>query len=386
MIIVHVHHTFYPVIGGLEHAVQRLAEAQARLGHEVHVVTSTYGAGGRPRKERVGDIYVHRVRALKLHYPDLTMPLEIPRDILMRTDIVHIHSQNSFFNARIAEEAKRIGIPVAVHFMAVEALRTHPSFAKRWLGYAYQRLVTRKALVLADLGFVKSFRDKRILEERYGVEAVYVPDGIDEYFFTKPRNPSLFRDMFGIDEEHVFLYIGRLHPAKGPQILVEAAAYLRRYVKERFKVVLIGPGPRERFSVLARRLNVGDLVLLTGPVDEEVKISAIDASTCVVIPSLYDYVEVFSLVASEAWARRKPVVASAVGELVYRVKHGVNGLLVKQRNPRALAAVLREIMSGKYDFKVNEKLYTWEEISSKLIEFYDKLHSAKSDKMVGSSL
>jgi len=386
MIVVHVNHTFYPVIGGLERAIQRLAEAQAGLGHEVHVVTSTYGADRRPREERIGGVYVHRVKALKLRYPDLTVPLEVPRDVLKRADVVHVHSQNSYFNVRIAEKAKKVGAPVAVHFMAVDALRTHPNFAKRWLGYIYQRLMTRRALGSADLRFVKSFRDKRVLEEKYGVEAVYIPDGIDEYFFTKPRNPNLFRDMFGVDEEYVFLYIGRLHPAKGPQILVEAAAYLRRYVKERFRVVLIGPGPRERLSALARRLNVGDLVLLTGPVDEEVKISAIDASTCVVIPSLYDYVEVFSLVASEAWARRKPVVAFAAGELVYRVKHGVNGLLVEQRNPKALAAALWEIMLGRYDFRIDEKLYTWEEIASKLVEFYDKLHPTKSNSMVEPSL
>jgi len=379
MIVVHVNHTFYPVIGGLERAVQRLAEAQARLGHEVHVVTSTYGACGRPREERIGNAYVHRVKALKLGYPDLTVPLEVPRDVLKRADVVHIHSQNSYFNVRIAEEAKKVGVPVAVHFMAVDALRTHPNFVKRWLGYVYQRLMTRRALGLADLRFVKSFRDKRVLEEKYGVEAAYVPDGIDEYFLTKPRNPSLFRNTFGVDEEYVFLYIGRLHPAKGPQILVEAAAHLRRYVKERFRVVLIGPGSQDWLSALARRLSVGDLVLLTGPVDEDVKISAIDASTCVVIPSLYDYVEVFSLVASEAWARRKPVAAFAVGELVYRVKHGVNGLLVERRSPRALAATLKDVVSGRYDFKIDEKLYTWEEIASKLVEFYDKLHSAKAN-------
>ncbi|MCX8137678.1 glycosyltransferase [Pyrobaculum aerophilum] len=49
MKIVHVHHHYWPVVGGLENAVKALAEEQARLGHEVHVVTSAYGAEGRPR-------------------------------------------------------------------------------------------------------------------------------------------------------------------------------------------------------------------------------------------------------------------------------------------------------------------------------------------------
>jgi len=371
MYLVHASNFYYPVLGGIERVVQRLAEAQAALGHEVHVVTSTYGAGGRPREERIGGVYVHRVKALKLHYPDLTVPLEIPRDVLKRADIVHIHSQNSYFNMRIAREARRIGVPVAVHFMAVDALLTHTNITKRELGYFYQRIMTNRALGLADLRFVKSFRDKRALEERYGVKAEYVPDGIDEYFLTKPKDPSLFRNLFGVDEDVIFLYIGRLHPDKGPQVLVEATAYLRRHFKDRFRTVIIGPGPREWLSALAKRMNVQELVLVTGSVDEELKISAIDASTCVVIPSLYDYVEVFSLVASEAWARRKPVVAFAVGELVYRVKHGVNGLLVKHRNSRDLALTLQELVTGKHNFKIDEKLYTWKEVALELVKFYN---------------
>ena len=49
MRIIHVYHQYWPVIGGLENVVKALAESMARLGHEVHVVASTYGAEGRPR-------------------------------------------------------------------------------------------------------------------------------------------------------------------------------------------------------------------------------------------------------------------------------------------------------------------------------------------------
>ena len=373
MIIVHVHHTFYPVIGGLERVVQRLAEAQAELGHEVHVVTSTYGASERPREEQIRDVHVHRVKALKLHYSDLAVPLEVPREVLKSADIVHIHSHNSYFNIKIAESAKRIGTPTAIHFMAVDALRDHPNLIVRFLGSYYAKYTLKKTLNLADLKFVKSYRDRHILKNKYSIETEYVPDGIDDEFLTKPRNPDRFRDLFGINEAYIFLYIGRLHPAKGPQLLIEAASYLQRHAKDKFKVVIMGPGPTKWLIALAKRLGVKDLLLITGPVDEEVKISAIDASTCLVVPSLYDYVEVFSLVASEAWARHKPVVAFAVGELAYRVKHGINGLLIKERNPQALAKALQELMSGKYNFKIEEKLYTWKEIALKLIEFYYKL-------------
>ncbi len=52
-----------------------------------------------------------------------------------------------------------------------------------------------------------------------------------------------------------------------------------------------------------------------GFVSEEAKIDAPDASTAPVLPSISNYVEAFSLAITEAWARGKLVVASAVGEI-----------------------------------------------------------------------
>ena len=63
----------------------------------------------------------------------------------------------------------------------------------------------------------------------------------------------------------------------------------------------------------------------------------IDLSDLIVIPSLSDIVEAYSLVASEAWARGKWVIASNVGALKYRVKDGVNGYLCRPGDPIDLA-------------------------------------------------
>ena len=369
MKIIHVHHTFYPVLGGLERVVQRLAEEQAGLGHEVHVITSMYGAHNRPREELLNDVYVHRVKAWKLGYLDTMLPKEIPKEVLKRADMVHIHSQNSLFNVKIAERAKYYGAKVAVCFMAVDALLTHPNPLKHVFGFQYQKALTHKALTIADLKLVKSLRDQQVLRKRYGADAVHVPDGIDEEYLRKPKNPDRFRRRFHIREsEDVYLYIGRLHPAKGPQVLVRAASLLRKNTVK-FKVVLVGPGSKKWLIKLAKKLNIEHHVIVTGPITEDLKISAIDASTCVVVPSLYDYVEVFSLITSEAWARGKPVVASAVGELPYRIKHGINGFLVPPNNLKALVEALIEV------YRCNLKpsgieLKTWHEIAYKLCSLY----------------
>jgi len=377
MLIVHVSTYYYPSLGGLERAVQKLAEAQARLGHEVHVVTSTYGAGGRPREERIGDIYVHRVRALKLHYPDLTMPLEIPRDILMRADIIHIHSQNSYFNVRLAEEAKRIGIPVAVHFMAVDALYDHPNPAVRMLSPLYAKYVLKKALRLADLRLVRSLRDSEILRKHYGVEDVYfLPDGIDKEFVEKRNMEKEFREKFGIHED-IVLFIGRLHKLKGLDMLIKASSIVVHNHRDA-RFVVVGPGDPAPYMELAKRLGVENRFSFLGFVDEDAKIGALDASVCLVLPSVSDYVEVYPMVISEAWARRKPVVASSVGGIPYRVKHMENGILVPSRNPEKLAEALLMLLEDKELAKrLGEKGFyevkTWGQIAEESIKLYETL-------------
>jgi glycosyltransferase involved in cell wall biosynthesis len=106
MKIIHVQHHYWPVVGGLENVVKALAEGMTKLGHEVHVITSIYGAEGRPKEEIINGVYVHRIRSIRLGYPDLTYPLSYPVDVLKNADIIHGHSHNSLFTSRLLRRLK----------------------------------------------------------------------------------------------------------------------------------------------------------------------------------------------------------------------------------------------------------------------------------------
>jgi len=90
-----------------------------------------------------------------------------------------------------------------------------------------------------------------------------------------------------------------------------------------------------------------------GFVSGEAKIDAPDASTVPVLPSISNYVEVFSLAITEAWARGKPVVASAVDKIPYRMRYMVNGLLEPPKNSKALADAILQLIR---DMKLVKKL------------------------------
>jgi len=372
MRIVHVIHHYWPFIGGIENVVKALAEGMVKLGHEVHVVASRYGAEGRPREEVVNGVHVHRVRSVRLGYPDLTYPLEYPINLLKSADVVHGHSQNSLFTVKMIEKAKELGVKTVTHFMAVDALSDHPNSLVRLLGPLYGRWTVLRAIRSSDVRLVKSLRDKEILKSKYGIDAIYVPDGVDEELLNTPNKAEEFRARYSINEPFV-VYVGRLHRLKGIDVLIKAISIATK--EEPITAVIVGPGDQRPYRELASRLGVGRNVVFTGFVSEEVKISALDASTALVLPSISNYVEAFSLAITEAWARGKPVVASAVGEIPYRVKHMVNGLLVPPRNPKALAdAILQLIKDKKLGEKLGakgkESVTTWDKVINELLKLY----------------
>jgi glycosyltransferase involved in cell wall biosynthesis len=67
--------------------------------------------------------------------------------------------------------------------------------------------------------------------------------------------------------------------------------------------------------------------------------SVYDSFDVLVVPSVV--AESFSLTAIEAQARRLPVIASDIGALPERVRHGENGLLVLPGDVSALRAALQ---------------------------------------------
>ncbi len=375
MKIVHIHHHYWPVIGGLERAVQSIAEEQVKLGHEVHVITSRYDAKNRPEEEIVNNVFIHRVKAMRVNFPDLTYPLEYPEKILKNADIVHGHTQNSLFVVKMIEKAKEISVKTVMYFMAVDALHDHPNPLIRTLGPLYSRWILKKAVQLSDVKLVRSLRDHELLERKYGVKAIYIPDGVPRWFISYRYSGHTFRERYNLDGDYI-LYIGRMHPLKGVDVLIRAMPYVRKHVD--LKLVVIGPGDQRPYRGLAEKLGVKDHIVFLGYVDEETKIGAIDGSLGVVIPSVSSYVEVYPMAVSEAWARGKPVIATSVGGIPYRVRHLVNGLLVPPRDPKSLAEAVVTLASDKtLSTRLGNigrsSIMTWDEIANKITEVYERV-------------
>lgn len=151
-----------------------------------------------------------------------------------------------------------------------------------------------------------------------------------------PR-PSRLRARAGLPSPRV-VFVGRLHEEKGPDVLVEAVALMRRPSH----TFLLGVGPQEqRLRALAELRGVEDAVHFAGWQNEPHRWLA-GASACVV-PSRHD---AWSQTAVLAMAIGTPVIASAV-EGLPAVAVGGRGVLVPPDDPPTLALALEQAVAGR---------------------------------------
>ena len=129
------------------------------------------------------------------------------------------------------------------------------------------------------------------------------------------------------------LTVGRLHPQKGLDDLLRAAARVRDAV-----FLIAGDGPeRARLEALARELGVADRVRFLGFRADVPDL--LDACDLFVLPSLYEGLPLGVL---EAMARGAPVVGTAVPGIEEALEGGA-GMLVPPHDPEALAAAIASL-------------------------------------------
>jgi len=164
------------------------------------------------------------------------------------------------------------------------------------------------------------------------------------------------------------LFVGRLLPHKGVDVLLEAA-------EAGWEIELVGAPLDARYRDDLNQLAAGKRVSFRGAVSDAELEEAYARAAVVVVPSVYRnrygqetaVPELLGLVAIEAGARGIPVVASRVASLPEVVEDGVTGLLVPPGDPAALREAVgallrdppqRERLGRAAQQRVSER-FTW---------------------------
>lgn len=143
---------------------------------------------------------------------------------------------------------------------------------------------------------------------------------------------------------------GRLHPIKGFDTLIRALALLDKRGTA-FRCRIIGDGPlRDELQALVRSLGLEQRVELAGAQPQESVRASLDEAAVFALPSQVaddggrDGIPVALM---EAMASGCPVVSCLTSGIPELIENGHGGLLVRERDPAALADALQRLLADR---------------------------------------
>ena len=170
------------------------------------------------------------------------------------------------------------------------------------------------------------------------------------------------------------LTVGRLIPRKGHLYLIRAMAHLSDLSDAH--LVIVGSGnEREALEAEVQRLGLEERVTFTGRVSDEELEADYKSCQVFVLPAIVDEsgdTEMLGMVSLEAMRYCKPVIASNVGGIPDIVVDGESGVLVPQKDPKALAAAIRRMLTdedwarevGHAGYRFARAHFSWESVTA----------------------
>jgi glycosyltransferase involved in cell wall biosynthesis len=361
---------YLPIIGGEERHVQDLSIELSKRGHEV--VVATLHTPGAAEFELDNGVRIYRIKSTMQRspwlysqaerspappFPDPEVMLAL-RQIIAREQPQIVHAHNWILHSFLPLKAwSRAPLIVSVHsynLACVQQRLMHfgvpcsgPSLAKclRCASHHYgilkgnvttltHRLSQPAVRAAVDMFLPVSMATavgNGLIEKQLPFEIIpnFLPDKLDL--------PSGEMDAYfsQLPDDGYLLFVGDLKLDKGVGVLLQAYADLQNPPP----LVLIG---RKRPDTPS---DLPENVILMGSWPHAAVMEAYRRSSLVLVPSLTP--ETFGIVAIEAMAMGRPVIASDTGGLTDVVMDGETGFLVPRGDAVSLAQAMKRLIDDK---------------------------------------
>jgi len=207
-----------------------------------------------------------------------------------------------------------------------------------FVGDAEPRLAfLKQAFMQADVVLAPShFLKQMFVQNGYAPDSIQVsPYGLDLSWKPRPE-PRVPDGVLSVG------YLGQIEPLKGVDVAVRALLSLDRAAPIHLRI----HGPLEKNVSYARALQQAaqgdERIRLLGAYRREQLADILAGLDIVIVPSLW--YENTPLVIGEAFAARRPVLATNLGGLSEAVQHGVNGLLFERGDAAGAADAMRRLI------------------------------------------
>ena len=313
------------------------------------------------------------------HLPEFSQALlEFQRETGLTYQAVHSHYWLSGWVGQQMAIEWRVPHILTFHTLSLIKMQSRAGESEP----ATRQQVEQELMASADHIVAFSPHERDAMVRLYQADATrigLIPCGVDLSLF-RPLDQQEVREKLGLNGEKVLLYVGRIEPLKGLELLLHTAAQLQTF--EQIRVLVVGGGAGrdqeiDRLREMAKSLNVDEVFDFIGRVDQQDLPLYYNAADVCVVPSFY---ESFGLAALESMACGTPVVATRAGGLSTIIQHGRTGYLKAWRCPEAFASSLEMIISSRnlqhsmgLAARRRAEGLSWDNVAGQIAGVYDSL-------------
>ncbi len=306
------------------------------------------------------------------------MPYRMPtvaRREIGKFDVIHIHDHRTMLTVIASHYARKYGVPYVLQAHGALPQDTGSKRMKRLFDrFLSERVILGAAGVIAlNETEAERYRALGVAEERIAI----VPNGIDLAEYPDLPARGRFRAAWGIDDAtKIVLYLGRLDPTKGIDLLIRSFAEVARE-DDNVILMLVGGdmGHNDEFRQRVRSLDLDDRVVFTGFVSKEDKMAAYTDADVFVTPSFTGFPVTFL----EACLCGTPIVTTGQGDLLGWLDNTVG--FNTGYTPEALADAIGRLLAddalrarfGEQAKELVRTRYNWQSIVHEIEAFYAKV-------------
>jgi glycosyltransferase involved in cell wall biosynthesis len=354
--------------GSVERTVQ-MSRSLVKAGEECTILTTNIGLTPERMKELEG-ITIVALPCLSQRFYVPKFDYKYVQDLVGNADVIHLMSHWSFLNALVYFIAQRHNKPYVVCPAGVLLIYGRSRVLKTLYNWVIGRRLIQNAAkhIAITADEIPQFRT-------YGVpkdSVTIIPNGIDPVEFKDDKVDD-FRATYGLGSVPFILFMGRLDPAKGPDLLLRAFCNLRDLS---YHLVFAGPDldKSPELRAIVAQYNIADRVHFLGYVGGLNKSRAYYAADLLVIPSRR---EAMSIVALEAGITGTPVLMT--DQCGFNEMSEAGGGMVVPASVEGLGKGLVDMLGNPAALKIKgEKLrafvsehFLWDSIIVKYIQLYN---------------
>jgi len=258
-----------------------------------------------------------------------------------KPDIFHAHwAFPTGYVAYILSKIFRKKIVVTIHGGEIPLLKKF-----YFVRHVVINSLNNSSFVIANSNFTKKELMSLGVKERKIIVEKVTPNFLKHS--NDKKSLAKFRGKFTKPDNQIVLFFGRLVERKGVEYLIRA---LKEIETKNVHLIISGDGEMfEKLRILTKQLHLESKVTFFGRATDQELALLQEISDIFVCPSIVDsrgITEYLGLVIPEAMEAGLPVIATSVGGIVDTVKNEVNGLLVEQKNPKAIANAIEKYVSN----------------------------------------